>query len=230
MSAEFDDYAADYEKLLQDPVRNRFAADPLFFHRRKWILLRDFLRKHGFLGSGRAWLDVGCGKGEMLRFGAGEFGRLAGCDPSAGMISGALGFEARPQLLPHRLPFEDDSFDLVTAAGVYHHVEDRLRAPLATEVCRVLKAGGFFCMFEHNPLNPVTRGIVKRCPVDAHAHLLRASEARRLMQSAGMSIVETRYFLYLPEKLFDRASILENALRQVPLGGQFAVFGKKSCP
>jgi SAM-dependent methyltransferase len=228
MNAEFDNYAADYKNLLQDPLRDRFAGDSLFFHRRKWILLRDFLRKHGRRTSGGAWLDVGCGKGELLRFGTGEFGRLAGCDFSEGMVSGSSGFEARRQESPQQLPFETGSFDLVTAVCVYHHVEDRLRAPLAAEACRVLKPGGFFCMIEHNPLNPVTRVIVKRCPLDAGAHLLTARNARKLMRSAGMNIVETRYFLFLPEKLFDRASVLENALGHFPLGGQYAVFGRKS--
>jgi hypothetical protein len=35
---EFDRYAPSYAELLDDPLRNRFARDPIHFHRRKRIL------------------------------------------------------------------------------------------------------------------------------------------------------------------------------------------------
>ncbi len=42
MPAEFDDYAASYQKLLSDPLRERFAPGSQFFTRRKWDLLKGF--------------------------------------------------------------------------------------------------------------------------------------------------------------------------------------------
>jgi hypothetical protein len=83
-------------------------------------------------------------------------------------------------------------------------------------------------MIEHNPWNPATRLIVKRCSVDADAELLTARSARRLVRSEPFSILETDYFLYLPQKIFRYASALESAARKLPLGGQFAVFSEKS--
>jgi hypothetical protein len=35
-----------------------------------------------------------------------------------------------------------------------------------------LKEDGHFIIFEHNPINPVTRHLVKNCPFDADAVLL----------------------------------------------------------
>jgi hypothetical protein len=42
MPPEFDSYAREYSELLRDPVRDRFATTPLFFHQRKWGVIREF--------------------------------------------------------------------------------------------------------------------------------------------------------------------------------------------
>jgi SAM-dependent methyltransferase len=97
---------------------------------------------------------------------------------------------------------------------------------LTAEIRRLLRPGGVFAVIEHNPWNPVTRLIVSRTPVDEDAILLRASETRALLRGAGFSIDREMYFLYFPEKLYRAAAALENGLRRVPLGGQYAVFGR----
>ena len=38
----------------------------MFFHRRKGDLIRRFFRRRGVATSGLRYLDVGCGKGELL--------------------------------------------------------------------------------------------------------------------------------------------------------------------
>ena len=87
MSAEFDNYARDYQDLLKDPIRDRFAQDSAFFHARKWYLLRQILSdRFGDLKKLR-WLDIGCGKGELLRFGRESVAEAVGCDPSKEMIA-----------------------------------------------------------------------------------------------------------------------------------------------
>ena len=83
------------------------------------------------------------------------------------------------------------------------------------------------CMIEHNPFNPVTQLIVKRTPVDANARLLTAARAKRYMRKSGLRVTGSEYFLYLPEKIYDTIGFLEKFLTHVPLGGQYAVFGKK---
>src|SRR5215831_13329276 len=81
--AEFDRYAKNYDELLRDPIRDGFAQTTDFFHRRKWILIENFIRRRSLSPGKLAWLDVGCGKGELLNLGRSRFGRVAGCDPSA---------------------------------------------------------------------------------------------------------------------------------------------------
>lgn len=223
--AEFDQYANEYSKLSTHPIRD--AMGTAFLHERKWMLLQDFYRKSGIATGALRWLDVGCGKGELLRLGKSSFESVAGCDLSEGMLEDCRDLEVRVQEGPERLPFGDREFDLETAVCVYHHLTIDQRTPVTREIVRSLRPGGIFCIIEHNPYNPMTRYLVSRIPVDANAILLTPGTTRKLMQQAGLEIIKTIYFLYLPEKLYRSFSIVESALPWFPMGGQYAVFGRK---
>ena len=227
---EFDQYSASYADLLKDPIRDRFAGShPEFFQVRKADLILDYFRRKQLDTSKMRYLDVGCGQGDLLRILRPSFGYAAGCDPSAGMIESLQDMDVRLQVDESRLPFPDEYFDFVTASGVFHHVPPENRINLAKEVNRVLKPKGVFAIIEHNPLNPVTRVIVSRSPVDEGAVLLRASETRRLFSSANLSVDVQCYFLYLPTQLYKKGGLLlEKLLIKVPAGGQYAVFGVKT--
>ena len=223
---EFDRYAPSYAELLDDPVRNRFALDPLHFHRRKWLLIERLLKQAGVTLSTQRWLDVGCGRGELLEIAGSHLAQAIGCDPSAGVLSSHPSFKTNQQPSLVELPFEDNSVDFVTAVCVYHHVHGAARKSLTREIKRVLTPGGLCCIIEHNPWNPVTRAIVRRCPVDGDAELLVARTTSRLLQESGFQALSTDYFLYLPEKLFLRLGFLEAMLRSAPCGGQYAVLAR----
>jgi len=225
--AEFDRYAKEYDALLRDPVRDAFAQTSEFFHRRKWILIEDFFERQALSLREFEWLDVGCGRGELLKLGASRFKHVTGCDLSLEMVRNLGGIDVHLQKTADILPFADASFDFVTAVCVYHHVEDVHRLALAREIYRVLRPGAIFCMIEHNPLNPATRMIVSRSPLDVDAHLLSVRSAKRYAVLAGLQLLESQFFLYLPERLYDYIGRLEGLLRGVPLGGQYAVFARK---
>jgi SAM-dependent methyltransferase len=213
-----------------DPIRNRFAPGSDFFFERKWFLLRQFWERLGRDPLQARWLDFGCGKGDLLRFGQNYFTEVAGCDVAEGMLQDCTGLEIRRQESPLQLPFADGSFDLITAACVYHHIDRRDQPMVTKEIVRVLKPNGIFCLIEHNPFNPITRLIVSRTPVDANARLLTARTAKRLMRAAGLHVLQTRYFLYFPESLYrGTLASLENWLSWLPLGGQYGVFAQKNC-
>lgn len=226
MRAEFDEYASSYSELLRDPIRDRFAGDTEFFHIRKWSVIRNFLNRNQMDPASMSWLDAGCGQGQLLHIAGKHFRRAFGCDPSRQMITCCTSAKVYEQPSPVELPFPDECFDLVTAVCVFHHVHGRDRALLSDSIRRVLKPGGVFCIIEHNPWNPVTRLIVKRCSIDWDAELLSARLASRLMRSAAFEILDRTYFLYCPESLFPAFSGIESWLRACPLGGQYAVFGR----
>jgi len=228
---EFDALSGSYEELLKDPLRDRFTRGaPEFFHVRKRDLIRDFFRRRQVDTRKLSFLDIGCGKGELLTLLREDFEQVCGCDPSSGMLAAgglsARGIETRVQHDPQRLPFDDARFDVITAVCVYHHVAPDLRPSLTREVRRVLKPGGWFAVIEHNPYNPVTLLIVSRTQVDAGTILLRASEVRRLLRGGGFRVDAQRYFLYCPERLYRRFGGLESALKAIPLGGQYVVFAR----
>ena len=90
-------------------------------------------------------LDVGCGTGANLEMLA-QFGTAQGVDVS----DDALEFCRRKGLdskkgLAEELPFEDESFDLVTALDVIEHLDDDVAG--LKEMHRILKKGGKTLIF-----------------------------------------------------------------------------------
>jgi ubiquinone/menaquinone biosynthesis C-methylase UbiE len=226
VSAEFDRYAAEYSKLSTHPLRDAMGTG--FLHERKWMLLQAFYQRLGKSMRELCWLDVGCGKGELLTLGKSSVARAAGCDFSEGMLEGCRDLEVRPQGSAECLPFADQEFDLETAVCVYHHLTLEQRAPVTREVVRTLRPGGIFGVIEHNPYNPVTQFTVSRIAIDANAILLTPGTTRKLMRDAGLEIVRTEYFLYFPEGLYRKLAFLEASLAWFPMGGQYVVFGRKA--
>jgi ubiquinone/menaquinone biosynthesis C-methylase UbiE len=227
VTPEFDRLAADYEALLDDPVREAFAPGSEFFLTRKVAVIRDFAARRGIDRSRSTWLDVGCGTGALLRADRRSYAHVAGCDVSAGMLERCFDLETLRQTDPLRLPFRDAMADWVTLVCVLHHVAPADRCVLAAEIRRVLKPGGYLAVIEHNPFNPVVQLIVRRTPVDAHAQLLTAGSTRRLMRRSGFEPVDTRYFLLIPQNLYTRLAPVEAAVERLPFGGQYAVLAHR---
>jgi SAM-dependent methyltransferase len=223
---EFDAYASDYDDLLDDPLRRRFAQHNAFFVSRKVEVIRHLLHAAGRDPRTMRWLDVGCGRGELLKAAQSHFKGVCGCDVSAAMLDHAAPLPVVVQPDPARLPFGDGEFDLVTAVCVFHHVDPVGRPALLGEMTRVLGPEGLVMLVEHNPLNPVTRLIVSRTPVDHDAQLLTARAVRRLFARQRIEALATEHFLVLPEPLYARVGALERMLSGVPVGGQYAVIGK----
>lgn len=223
MNPEFDNYADEYGKLLADPLRDRFAAKT-FFHERKLLLIREFLHREGCEAKRSQWVDIGCGRGDLLKLGMADFGLAVGCDVSPAMLDGCDGLQVRRQEQDDVLPFADRFADLATAVCVYHHVPLPKRAGLTREAARILKPGGNLCIIEHNPANPITRAIVKRSPVDVGAQLLTVADTCRLLEGQNLRIKAVQHFLFFPEFLFRKIGLVEKCLTWLPLGGQYAVF------
>jgi SAM-dependent methyltransferase len=93
---EFDRYSASYEELLKDPIRDRFVgAGPEFFHLRKRDLIREHFGALGIDTRALRYLDIGCGKGELLSLMRDDFHQVAGCDPPPGTLSSGQAVETR---------------------------------------------------------------------------------------------------------------------------------------
>jgi len=93
--------------------------------------------------------------------------------------------------------------------------------------CSHLKRGGQFIIFEHNPINPVTRHLVKNCPFDADAVLLSMRETIELNRNANLNVDESSYCLFFPQQLAVLRPF-EKYLRWLPIGGQYFVCASAS--
>jgi SAM-dependent methyltransferase len=223
MSPEFDRYAADYEELVRRSIRFIGQEQSFFVEARSRHLLELARRRLGDPGRVRA-LDVGCGGG-LAHPHLSALGRLEGADVSEAMIEVAR--ERNPQVRYHvasgtKLPFPDGAFDLTFTACVLHHVSPAERGAFVGELGRVTRAGGLVVVFEHNPLNPLTRLAVSRCAFDDDAVLLGRRETSRRLRAAGLRLAEARYILFFPwrGRLLER---LERALSGLPAGAQYYV-------
>jgi SAM-dependent methyltransferase len=92
---------------------------------------------------GASVLDVGCGSGELCELAAARGARVSGIDAAASMVELARRRvpEADIRVGPaERLPWPDDSFDLVTGVNVFQFAPDFVAA--LTEAARVTRRGG----------------------------------------------------------------------------------------
>ncbi|MFN5443177.1 MAG: class I SAM-dependent methyltransferase, partial [Crocinitomicaceae bacterium] len=125
------------------------------------------------------------------------------------------------------IPFQDNSFDVIFTACVFHHIDFKLHENLFNEIYRVLKPSGKFYIFEHNPWNPVTRHMVNTCPFDEDAVLLNPNYTKKALNKIFNNSI-TNYILFFPRhKLFSPFIKLEGLLSKIPLGGQYYTFAQK---
>lgn len=227
--AEFDSYAQGYAAGMDNPAKRLLgdSADDFIAVKLHW-LLRTF---PGLRSAGPAYrvLDYGCGTGTLLRLmrEAGLHAGLAGCDISGEMLEeGARCWPAhlpRPELLPQdgaAVPFGDGNFDLVIISAVLHHVPLADREAVFAALRHSLRPNGQVVVFEHNPLNPVTRYVVAHTLIDQNAILLRARETQERLQWAQFENVRTSYLMFFPPRMRSLAAC-EAMLGWLPLGAQY---------
>src|SRR5262249_11867668 len=135
-------------------------------------------------------LDAGCGTGGNSRH-LQRYGRVTGIDVSQHALRFA---RLRPGLaLAHasveRLPFRDDSFDLVLSNDVLCplHVSDDAHA--AVEFARVLRPGGV--LYLQLPAFDQLRSHHDAAVYTAHR--FTAAETRKLLRSAGLQVRRVTY-------------------------------------
>jgi ubiquinone/menaquinone biosynthesis C-methylase UbiE len=228
---DFDEHAADYLATVRRSVAFS-GQDGAFFAQVKADVIVELTA--GILGhpSELAALDVGCGVGLLTGLVAPAFRAISGSDVSAKSL--ALAAEQVPSAefragSGTALPFADDSFDVVYAVCVFHHVEMGDREALAREMARVARPGGLVMILEHNPWNPLARWVVSRCPLDRDARLLSAGVAETLLRRASLRPVARRYVALLPLGA-GWARGVERTLAGLPLGAQYAVAAVKGKP
>jgi len=223
---EFDAYTANYNEEINKAL-SFSGMDIDFFARVKNEYLVDILDAR-LGGTGKVeLLDVGCGIANAHKRLVGRVGKLSGIDVSAESI--AVARQTNPDIRYEvfdgiHLPFADRSLDAAFAVNVFHHVPVAQRPALVADISRALRPGGLFAIFEHNPLNPVTRHVVNTCAFDKDAILLRQRDSEALLRDAGFGDIGTRYIFSIPPA----GSLLRKVDRLfslLPFGAQYYTIG-----
>ena len=223
--AEFDKFADEYEAMHRESIRAS-GEGPEFFARYKIKDMAEIWgRRHGGARARRV-LDFGGGTGASAPHLAALFpgAEITLADVSERSLELAMERHV-PRVAPllfdgARLPLADQSFDCGLAACVFHHIAEAEHVALLAEIRRVLRPGGLFFIFEHNPWNPLTRRAVDACPFDENAVLISGPEMRRRMRAAGFQRVDLAWRIFFPGALRWLRPV-EAGMTWLPLGAQY---------
>ncbi len=222
----FDGFVSKYRANHTDNVKQVSGVDSDYFseYKAKEVMLSENKSQNTVL------LDFGCGDGNssqyLLKYLVPD--SYYGIDISFESIKVAQKLNLEHCHFQHfdgeRIPFDDDTFDIVFMANVLHHVESEYHIQIIRECYRVLKKGGRLYIFEHNHLNPITRKIVNDCEFDVDAVLVPANSIKRTTKAVGFLSFKIRYTIFFPRKfIFKHLVPFEKYLRWCILGGQFYV-------
>jgi len=219
--AGFDIHAADYETNHQSSIAA--SGEPTVYFADYKVAC---LQRLGVKPTDRI-LDYGCGIGNLTERLVTQFSDVHGYDPSTKCLDIARR-RAPTAVLHHDVAsIANDSFQCAVISCVLHHVAPSARVELLERVRGKLAPGGRVVIFEHNPLNPVTRRAVAACVFDHDAILLWPAEARSLVVRAGFDSVKQDYVVFFPRSLsFLRR--FEPRLAWFCLGAQTMTVGHKS--
>jgi ubiquinone/menaquinone biosynthesis C-methylase UbiE len=132
------------------------AADDKTFKRLVGLLSPEYLRLPKNYFEGKVCLDAGCGSNANATFSMLTHGAEKVCafdlDKSIFAVAPKKlsEFKGRYELKTgsvHRIPYEDDTFDLVHCSGVLHHSTDIYKG--LAELARVTKPGGYMYIMVH---------------------------------------------------------------------------------
>ena len=229
---EFDKFADEdeYYRLHASNISASGEA-PEFFHESK---IRDLAasRRQAKTPPG-AILDFGSGVGNSVPYFRKYFGasELTCADVSSRSLESSQtrhpGAERYVRISGKRLPFPDNTFDIVFSACVFHHIDHEEHEHWLGELNRVARLGGELFIYEHNPLNPLTVAAVRTCPFDENARLIHGRTFLRRIANAHWSNATIRYRIFFP-KVLARLRTIEPYLSLVPFGAQYYVSATKS--
>ena len=220
--AEFDAYDRNYNEVV-DRALSFSGLSVDFFTRVKADYFLELLASSALPAKRPDVIDIGCGIANSHPLLAGQVARLVGVDVSSACIAAAAARNPENEYATFdgvNLPYPAESFDAASAVCVFHHVPIADRVRLASNVRRVLRPGGVFAIFEHNPLNPVTLHVVRNCEFDKDAVLLSKYKTERLLADAGFREISTRFILFIPAS-GHRWRRMERLFARLPLGAQY---------
>ena len=163
-------------------------------------------------------LDIGCGTGSLAMMVLRQnptVKKFVGLDMSENMIEHALAKRQRLGLQEkvdfvvgdaEHLPFDDNSFDVVTCCNSFHHYPHQDIA--VAQIRRVLKPGGRAIIIDGSRDDPIGHFIFDICVtrVEKHVHHCSAARFGRLLEDADFRQIDQRLFGVCPPAIMNVAT------------------------
>jgi len=223
----FDEFAERYEETHSKSIYLS-GEKSTFFVELKVKLLRYYLKN--LSNQSINILDYGCGIGRSAPFVTKYFPKSSffGVDVSKKSIAMARKYYPNYTFnyLNNKGKLEKNKFNIIFAAVVFHHIPPKERSKVLTNIYDALKKEGYFVLFEHNPYNPLTTKVVRDCPFDEGAILLKPGDAKKLFLNSHFKINRLVYYFFFP-RLLSLLRKIEPFLASLPLGAQYMLIGKK---
>jgi len=170
------------------PIPDRISYDDHWWFASRTRAINTLMRQVLPETTALQVLDVGCGAGNMIHH-LSQYGKVRGIevDPRPVREARARGYHVEQHDATQPYPFDDDSFDLVTAFDVIEHVDDDLA--ILQEAYRTLKPGGhiaitvpaFMWLWSHND------------DINAHKRRYTAEELRTKLTQTGFEVKRLTY-------------------------------------
>ncbi|QIL70092.1 class I SAM-dependent methyltransferase [Diaphorobacter sp. HDW4B] len=220
---EFDKYADSYSSDLKDAIPAGFRTIE-YFSTYKVKLAKRFAPE-----KIHRILDFGCGVGQCSQYLAQSFSNaeLVGFDVSDDSLDVARERIPQAHFTSAWDQAVEEKYDLIFTSNVFHHIDASEHALWLSRLKDALRPGGKIIIFEHNPINPLTRMVFKRCIFDQDAVMIGQKRFVNLAKSVGFSNFSTKYTLFFPGalKIFEP---LERFIGWLPLGAQYYLLLQKT--
>ena len=213
--SSFDSVASIYDVVLPAHVSDHYYNKRIRF-------------LSGIAAGGRV-LDVCAGTGRIAR-GLADLGcEACGLDLSFEMLKVReedTGYR-RVQANSRQVPFRDNTFDLSVSIAAMHHVASKegVRDTLC-EMQRVTKPGGHIVIWDHNPLNPYWKILMKRVPQDTgEERLIGLAEIVSHFDEQHFSVKSYKMgFMpdFVPKPMVPLFRILEKIVESLPVVNMLA--------
>jgi len=187
---------AEYDRWLASPSPSAIAFRWMMGATGQWAVNTPLMKLHQHLmmQPKHRWLDIGSGRGALLRFIDSRVGfqrAPVGLDGSRELLRiarddqrGAEHIAALTQGTATTLPFRDESFDFVTCGHLVKHLTDAELDTFLLEVRRVLVGGGLAVIWDFAPTGGERLDRWNRFVLSTGVHDLQLRGTRDLMQHA----------------------------------------------
>jgi len=156
---------------------------------------RDAITNRLELAGTERVLDAGCGTGALLMALKARYPSISveGLDPDESALEIAKRKSARKGLdikwhqgFMEKIPFDDDSFDVVVSTLAFHHINPEKKLQALMECSRVLKPTGKMVLVDVSPEETGLFGRIIYKVLSMFEHLMRVDQIMAMMKDAGL--------------------------------------------